>query len=94
MESAIIKSLLQCNLNDNEMKEIRLEVEDLAEGIIECELSVYAKILTQKESFVSIEGVKLALSKAWNCQEIRVARVSGPILHIFFPTFYGEEESG
>ncbi|GAA0151472.1 hypothetical protein LIER_10184 [Lithospermum erythrorhizon] len=64
MDAAIIKSLLKCNLNGNELKPIRLEVEDLAEGIIECELSVYAKVLTLKKSFVS-----------------------GPILHIFFPTF-------
>ncbi|GAA0173669.1 hypothetical protein LIER_27236 [Lithospermum erythrorhizon] len=87
MDTTIIRSLLQCNLNENELKPIHLELEDLDEGIIECELSVYAKILTLKESFVSIQGVKVALLKAWNCQELRVSRVTGPILHIFFPTF-------
>ncbi|GAA0187211.1 hypothetical protein LIER_34499 [Lithospermum erythrorhizon] len=30
--------------------------------------------------------MKLAFSNAWNCQEIIISRVTGPILHIFFPS--------
>ncbi|GAA0185615.1 hypothetical protein LIER_32903 [Lithospermum erythrorhizon] len=87
MESTIIWSLLQCSLSDSERKPIKLEAEDLAEGIVECELSVYAKVMSLKEAFVSIQVVKIALSKARNCQELLVSRVYGPILHIFFSSF-------
>ncbi|GAA0149309.1 hypothetical protein LIER_08522 [Lithospermum erythrorhizon] len=55
MDTTLIKRLLQCNFNENELKPIHLELEDLAEGIVECELSVYAKILTLKESFIQGE---------------------------------------
>ncbi|GAA0162947.1 hypothetical protein LIER_18931 [Lithospermum erythrorhizon] len=87
MNAAIINSLLHCSLSEAKSKPIRLDVEDLAEGIIESELSVYAKILSLTESFISIQSVRIALSKAWNCQDLRVLRVAGPILHVFFPLF-------
>ncbi|GAA0175558.1 hypothetical protein LIER_28706 [Lithospermum erythrorhizon] len=86
MDATIIRSLLKCKLSETELKRIQLVEEDLAEGIIECELSAYAKVLSLKESFVSIQGMKMALSKAWNCQDIRISRITGPIIHIFFPS--------
>ncbi|GAA0172982.1 hypothetical protein LIER_41435 [Lithospermum erythrorhizon] len=33
-----------------------------------------------------LQCVKLSLSKAWNCLDLRVSRVRGSILHIFFPS--------
>ncbi|GAA0147461.1 hypothetical protein LIER_07151 [Lithospermum erythrorhizon] len=50
MDATIIKSLLKCKLSETELKPIQLVEEDLAEGIIECELSVYA-MLSLKELF-------------------------------------------
>ncbi|GAA0177723.1 hypothetical protein LIER_29740 [Lithospermum erythrorhizon] len=38
--------------------------------------------LTKEESKPKIS---LAMAKAWNCRDIRVSRMSWPILHIFFP---------
>ncbi|GAA0153437.1 hypothetical protein LIER_11677 [Lithospermum erythrorhizon] len=88
MDASIIRSLLKCKLSYSDLRPIQFEEEDLAKGIIERELSVYAKVLSFKESFVSIQGMKLALSKGWNCQDIRISRVTGPILNIFFPSSF------
>ncbi|GAA0158166.1 hypothetical protein LIER_15262 [Lithospermum erythrorhizon] len=74
MDAAIINSLLQCSLCEVESKLIRLDVDDLANGIIKCEFSMYATILSLKESFVSIQSVRISLSKAWNYQDLRVSR--------------------
>ncbi|GAA0154187.1 hypothetical protein LIER_12243 [Lithospermum erythrorhizon] len=51
MDATIIKSLLKCKLSKTELKPIQLVEEDLAKGIIECELSAYAKVIFLKESF-------------------------------------------
>ncbi|GAA0141346.1 hypothetical protein LIER_42660 [Lithospermum erythrorhizon] len=43
MDAEIIRNLLKCNLTDEECRPIYLEGEDLAEGIVQCEASVFAK---------------------------------------------------
>ncbi|GAA0151954.1 hypothetical protein LIER_10555 [Lithospermum erythrorhizon] len=55
MDVTIIRSLLKCKLSGTKLKPIQLVKEDLAEGIIKCELSVYAKVLSLKESFRIME---------------------------------------
>ncbi|GAA0152411.1 hypothetical protein LIER_10900 [Lithospermum erythrorhizon] len=73
MEPTIIRSLLQCSLSDSERKPIRLEAEDLAEDIVECELIVYVMVLSLKEAFKKrdIDGglwcfdVQLLVIKDW-----------------------------
>ncbi|GAA0170256.1 hypothetical protein LIER_24557 [Lithospermum erythrorhizon] len=47
-----IRNLLKCNLTDDECWPVYLEEENLAEGIVECGSSVYAKVLSLKDGFI------------------------------------------
>ncbi|GAA0148728.1 hypothetical protein LIER_08091 [Lithospermum erythrorhizon] len=85
MDSEIIRNLLKCNLTDEESRPIQLEEEDLADGISECEVSAFAKVLSLKDGSISIQNFTLTMAKAWNCKGLRVSRVVQSILHIFFP---------
>ncbi|GAA0143790.1 hypothetical protein LIER_35806 [Lithospermum erythrorhizon] len=74
---------MRCSLTEEEARPVVLEEEeDLAEGVIDA----------LKLGFLSIQGFYLTMSRAWNYKDIRVSRVSGPILHIFFPTVRGLKE--
>ncbi|GAA0183762.1 hypothetical protein LIER_42461 [Lithospermum erythrorhizon] len=77
---------MNCSLTEEEAKPVVLEEDDLIDGVVECEAGIYVKIHSLKLSFVSIKNFTLAMGKAWNCKDIRVSRISGLILHVFFPT--------
>ncbi|GAA0186714.1 hypothetical protein LIER_34002 [Lithospermum erythrorhizon] len=85
MDAEILRELIRCSLTEEEARPALLEEEDLVERVIECESSVYPKVHTLKLGFISLQGFYLAMARAWNCKELRVSRVSAPILHIFFP---------
>ncbi|GAA0153027.1 hypothetical protein LIER_37611 [Lithospermum erythrorhizon] len=91
MDVNILRSLLSCNLIEEEALPIQLEEFELADGIVECEESVYVKIHSLNDNFVSIQGFSMAMSNAWNCKDLRVARVLGPILQVFFPSLEENE---
>ncbi|GAA0162891.1 hypothetical protein LIER_43619 [Lithospermum erythrorhizon] len=61
MDADILRSLLNCNLREEETLPIQ------------------------------IQGFSMAMSKAWNCKDVRVARVLGPILQVFFPSLEEKE---
>ncbi|GAA0157527.1 hypothetical protein LIER_14779 [Lithospermum erythrorhizon] len=63
-----------------------LEEADVVDGVVKCEASAYAKVHAPKLGFVSVKSFSLAMAKAWNYKDIRVSRVSGPILYVFFPS--------
>ncbi|GAA0153628.1 hypothetical protein LIER_11822 [Lithospermum erythrorhizon] len=84
MDADILRSLLSCNLTEEEALPKQLEEFELADGLVECEVSVYVKIGSLNDNFVSIQDFSMAMSKAWNCKDLRVARVLGPILQVFF----------
>ncbi|GAA0163913.1 hypothetical protein LIER_43664 [Lithospermum erythrorhizon] len=86
MDSDILQSLMKCNLTEEEARPIELEEWDLVDGVLACEASVYVKLHSLKENFISIQGFKLSMSRAWNCKDLRVTRVRGALLHVFFPS--------
>ncbi|GAA0160156.1 hypothetical protein LIER_16775 [Lithospermum erythrorhizon] len=77
---------MNCSLIEEEAKPVMLEEEDLIDGVVECEASAFVKIHALKLGFVSLQNFTLAMAKAWNCKDIRVSRVAGPVLHVFFPS--------
>ncbi|GAA0142597.1 hypothetical protein LIER_35600 [Lithospermum erythrorhizon] len=83
MDASIIRSLLKCKLSDSELNPINLEEEDLAEGILECELSVYAKVISLKDSFgLKSEfftwEVASKLEEAFpSCEDVKLRREKG-----------------
>ncbi|GAA0156430.1 hypothetical protein LIER_13933 [Lithospermum erythrorhizon] len=85
MDTEILRSLMNCSLTEEEAKPVLLEEDDLIDGVVECEASAFVKIHALKLGFVSLQNFTLAMAKAWNCKDIRVSRVAGPILHVFFP---------
>ncbi|GAA0160837.1 hypothetical protein LIER_39114 [Lithospermum erythrorhizon] len=84
MDAEIIRELLGCRLTDEEATHVDLVEADLTEGLVGCEASVYVKVHSQKDSWVSTQGFNLAMSSAWNCKRLRVSRARGSLLHIFF----------
>ncbi|GAA0185249.1 hypothetical protein LIER_32537 [Lithospermum erythrorhizon] len=76
--------LIALSLTEEEAIPVQLKAEDLTDCILGCEASVYVKVLFEKDGFVSIQGFNLAISKAWNCKILRVTRIAGPLLHVFF----------
>ncbi|GAA0153916.1 hypothetical protein LIER_12042 [Lithospermum erythrorhizon] len=86
MDADILRSLISCSLTEEEAKPVVLEEEDLIDGVVECEASAFVKIHSLNLGFVSIQNFSLATAKAWNCKKIRVSRVTGPLLHVFFPS--------
>ncbi|GAA0156988.1 hypothetical protein LIER_14348 [Lithospermum erythrorhizon] len=91
MDASILRRLLNCNLTEEESLPIQLEEYELTDGIIECEASIYVKIHSLKENFVSLQGFTLAMSKALNCRDVRVSRMMGSVFHVFFPSL-GEKK--
>ncbi|GAA0138787.1 hypothetical protein LIER_00467 [Lithospermum erythrorhizon] len=86
MDSKIIRNLLKCNLTNEESRPIQLKEVDLVDGISECEASAFAKVLSLRDGFISIQNFTLIMAKAWNCKGLRVSRAVHSILHIFFPS--------
>ncbi|GAA0155011.1 hypothetical protein LIER_12838 [Lithospermum erythrorhizon] len=86
MDTEILRSLMNYSLTKEEAQTVLLEEEDLIDGVVECEASAFVKIHALKLGFVSLQNFTLAMGKAWNCKDIRVSRVTGPILHVFFPS--------
>ncbi|GAA0139314.1 hypothetical protein LIER_00885 [Lithospermum erythrorhizon] len=66
MDAKIIRDLLKCrslkcNLTYEESRPIHLEEEDLAEGIVECGTSAFAKVLSLKEGFISNQNFTMTM---------------------------------
>ncbi|GAA0163375.1 hypothetical protein LIER_43639 [Lithospermum erythrorhizon] len=62
---------------------------EILRSLMNCSLTEEeeAKPVVLEEEEDLIDGnFSLAMAKAWNCRDIRVSRISGPILHIFFPS--------
>ncbi|GAA0151513.1 hypothetical protein LIER_10218 [Lithospermum erythrorhizon] len=86
MDAQIIRNLLKCNLSEEEGQMVQLEEEDLADGLVACEASMFVAVLCLKEGFISIKKFSMAMSNGWNCKELRVSRAVGSILYVFFPS--------
>ncbi|GAA0146427.1 hypothetical protein LIER_06387 [Lithospermum erythrorhizon] len=63
---------------------VRLEEEDLADGLVACEASAYVKVLSLREGFISIKNFSMPMANSLNCKDLRVSRAAGLILHVFF----------
>ncbi|GAA0166208.1 hypothetical protein LIER_40143 [Lithospermum erythrorhizon] len=70
---------MKFKLIEEEANPVLLEEDDLLDGVMECEASLLVKILSIKDGFVSLQGFSLAMSKAWDCKNIRVSRSRGVI---------------
>ncbi|GAA0157924.1 hypothetical protein LIER_15079 [Lithospermum erythrorhizon] len=86
MDLEILKSLMGIKLIEAEAIPVLLEEHDLLDGVLECEASLFVKIHSLKDNFVSLQGFSLAMSKAWDCKFVRISRVRGSILHVSFPS--------
>ncbi|GAA0179922.1 hypothetical protein LIER_42232 [Lithospermum erythrorhizon] len=71
---------------EEETVPVQLEETDFSDGIIGCELSFYVKVHSERDGFVSTQGFTFAMARAWNCKDIRVSRIQGSILQVFFAT--------
>ncbi|GAA0174527.1 hypothetical protein LIER_41734 [Lithospermum erythrorhizon] len=86
MEADIIRSLQSCKLTEEEEAVTKVNAEDLAAGVYECEASMYVKIHTTKNLNISIKGFSMGMPKAWNVREMKVERVNFNLFHLFFPS--------
>ncbi|GAA0160049.1 hypothetical protein LIER_16693 [Lithospermum erythrorhizon] len=93
MDAYIINELLGCRLTEEEATPVELVEEDLLDGIAECEASVYVKVHSHRNPFISTQGFNLSMSRAWNCKGIRVSKVRGSLLQVYFPDEKNEGEN-
>ncbi|CAK9154362.1 unnamed protein product [Ilex paraguariensis] len=81
MEEGLLNKLQSFSLTEEEDVAIDFNTEDIAEGLEECVLSVYVKILSEK--YVNTVALKNTMSGVWGCKDLGVMRISSNIFQFF-----------